>query len=601
MRTTGPLSLILSVLVVGLVTALLIAESDARRPMPVQASALANGFLCEIEESSPPASVEAAFEEYYQCVVPLLSRWDREHTEEMETLDVLYRTWQVSRGHDLRGAQSAARWVRKHPTDFSDRSVQLTSAQVLAGAPTTSAEPAFVAGTFQRLFVDRGSDQLFLTSDEEGLVSLDISERYAFEVLGTSSQGATDFFIVDGTTAFLEETEIDQNGDLVVLDISDPSNPREVSRMRGVLPKVPRSLHLTHGEGPSFTTYRLLHEGRLISAECGQPPTVSTHPNLHCRLDGSCYRRELRDSADEGVCGQALARELPRPTRPRATTRSVGRSATGGAGVASSAAPPAQINSQRGAEAADMAMPEGGAGGAGSLSQMMVHGSSLYILRAAGGVANGFLLSFDISEPRSPRLAHVLDLDNGPEALQRHDNLLLVAGRDALSTVSIADAGAPRLLGEYRQNCPVNYDPVVVQGSMAYRTIIVDQWGSMCSSRLEVIDLSQPHQPVVRSTTNIDRPRGLAVLGERLFVANENRGVEVFDITDPTRPVNAGTLALDGVKDLVLSGFDLFAMTGEEVKIFYVAPLYEEDHRLARALQELFGITAVTRRARDAG
>jgi hypothetical protein len=114
-----------------------------------------------------------------------------------------------------------------------------------------------------------------------------------------------------------------------------------------------------------------------------------------------------------------------------------------------------------------------------------------------------------------------------------------------------------------------------------------------------VIDLSQPHQPMVRSTTNSDRPRGLAVLGERLFVADENQGVQVFDITNPVSPVHAGTLALYGVKDLVLSGFDLFTMTGKEIRVFYVGPLYQDDHRLAQAMENIPGITAVVRRVKE--
>ncbi len=614
-RSVGS-SLVAVALMVGFGVFGVVPESDARRPMPappVQPAADDIMYECDIEESSPPRSVEAAYEEYYQCLVPVISAWDREYSEEMETLDVLYRTWQNSRGHDLRGTSAAAAWVRNHPVDFRENRVRLSSGQVDSGMATTSSMPAMVAGTFQRFFVDRGEERLFLSTDEQGLVSLDISERYAFEVLGSANQGARDFFIYDGSTAFLEETEPGRNGDLVVLDISNPSNPREVSRMRGVLPAVSGFVHLARGDAPSFAAYRLLHEGRLSSHACGTPPTVSTHPNLHCRLDGSCYRREIRDNAEEGVCEarptQAQARFARRPRAGRAAPTQMDMemglfSGGGGGGMAMAesapaapTAPPARSAAR--AEVAEEAMPTGGEGGAGSLSQMMVHGTNLYVLRAAQGVSQGYLLSFDVSQARSPRLSHILELDNGPEALQRHDNLLLVAGRDALSTVSLGEPTRPRLLGEYRQECPVNYDPVVVEGAIAYRTIIVDNRWSMCTSRLEVIDLSQPHRPLVRSTTNIARPRGLSVLGDRLFVADEGRGVQVFDLTDPVTPRAAGTLKLTGVKDLVLSGFDLYAMSDDEVRVYYVAPLYQDDSRLSESMQVLYGITAVQRGGAD--
>jgi hypothetical protein len=224
---------------------------------------------------------------------------------------------------------------------------------------------------------------------------------------------------------------------------------------------------------------------------------------------------------------------------------------------------------------ADEGAPQGGSGGAGSLSQMMVYGETLYVLSGAHGQSQGWLTSFDLTRPRQPRVRHVVRLDNGPEALQRHDSLLLVAGRDAVVTASLGDASRPRLLGEFRQHCPVNYDPIVVQGTVGYRTIIVEGRRINCTSRLEVIDLSQPHQPVLRTTHPLSRPRGLAVLGERLFVADEDTGVTLFDIADPVSPVQVGTWRLSGVKDLVMSDFDLYALTGEDLFTFYMGPLYQ--------------------------
>lgn len=241
------------------------------------------------------------------------------------------------------------------------------------------------------------------------------------------------------------------------------------------------------------------------------------------------------------------------------------------------------------------AMPQGGSGGAGSLSQMMLYGSTLYVLSAHGSNAQGWLTTFDVANPGQPRLRHIIGLDNGPEALQRHDNLLLIAGRDAVMTASLGTAHAPRLLGEFRQFCPVNYDPVVVQGTVAYRTIIVDQPRSRCTSRLEVIDLSQPHSPTLRTTLPIGRPRGLAVLGERLFVADEHQGIQVFDLSDPVAPSFAATWQIYGVKDLVVSDFDLFALSPNEVQTFDLAPLYQRDVDLQKIASETRGFLTVVR------
>ena len=244
----------------------------------------------------------------------------------------------------------------------------------------------------------------------------------------------------------------------------------------------------------------------------------------------------------------------------------------------------------------EAAMPSGGAGGAGSLSQMMMYGRTLYVLSGAHGQNEGWLTTFDVTNPRRPAIAHVIKLDNGPEALQRHDNLLLIAGRDALVTASLGLSTSPRLLGEYRQDCPVTFDPVVVQGSVAYRTIIVDQPMSACSSRLEVIELSQPHQPVLRTTRALGRPRGLAVLGERLFIADEQRGLHVFDLTDAVNPSQVGTFQLPAVMDLIISGFDLYALTPGKVETYYVGPLFERGLNAGTGFERVKGVTTVERR-----
>ncbi len=577
------------------------------QPLPWQQGPDAARFVCDTE-IEPPASVREAHREYFACATPELDRWLARHPETVSAMSILYHAWRSGRRHDLRDRVEAGRWARRHSVDFSMAEVELTKSQLGKLAPVMQAPPVRVAGSFERFFVDRDSERLFLTSTAEGLVSLDIGQRYAFELEGKVGTGeATDFFIVDESTAIVEETPDETaNGDLVVLDISDRSNPREVTRLRGVIPSAAPAAAFTSsmaGRPPTFEQYILLREGRLETHNCGRLPVVSTHTGIHCRPDGSCYKRERLREPNDGVCerivrpargfpvtrrqapsfedpmrGQVLRRESAAKARPA----DMARPAPSAPRPAPSAPSPAPSE-----------MPSGGEGGAGSLSQMMLYGSTLYVLSGVHGQEEGWLTTFDITQPRRPTVSHLMRLDNGPEALQRHDNLLLVAGRDALVTASLGIPTAPRILGEHRQRCPVNFDPVVVQGSIAYRTIIVDRPTRMCSSMLEVIELSQPHQPVVRSTHRLARPRGLAVLGERLFVADETRGIHVFDLADAVNPRETGVLPLRRVKDLVLSGFDLYALTPDRIETYWAGPLFETDMPAKEALGRVEGFTTV--------
>ncbi len=556
---------------------------DARMaPRPVQNQVV---YQCEVPVEAA-RSVQMAYAEYYECVDPIVDEWLKGYPEQAAVLAEQYAIWKSSRDHDLRDRSEAARFVRNHPVDFTSREVSLTARQVESMGPNSSSDPAKVRGAFQRFFVDRSAERLFLSTDEEGLVSLDISQRYEFAVEGAmGSAGGMDFFVVDQKTALMEEDNEKLGArDLVVLDISDRSNPSEIHRLEGALPNVGRSsrqFRRIPNRPPTFDEYRAIREGKFAPADCGNAPTVSTHRDQRCRPDGTCYREVRRSSpTDEGHCERRTVQARPTQGRVRGGHGGGGRMRSAQSQPARSAAAPTApemeetLGAMGEADGAPAEAPRGGEGGAGSLSQMMVHESTLFVLSADHGLDRGWLTSFDISEVRRPRLKHLIALDNGPEALQRHDNLLLVAGRDALVTASVASNDGPRILGERRQRCPVNFDPVVVQGSIAYRTIIVDQPWSTCSSRLEVIDLSQPHQPTLRTTESIARPRGLAVMDHRLFVADESHGVRVFDITDPVSPKHATTWRLPNVKDLVLSDFDLYAMTPNRIETYYVGPLY---------------------------
>ena len=574
------------------------------------ADAEASDYICQLPIEGTEA-VQESFGEYYECVEPEVDKWLAQHPREVERLRFHYELWEFSRDHDLRDRDAAREFVEAHPVDFSERDVELTAEQIEAQTPQVETQPAGIDGMFQRFFIDRSAARMFLTTDSEGLVSLDISQRYDFDVEGAVGEaGAEDFYVIDDETAVVEEpSDAGHARDLVVLDISDRSDPREIHRLHGVLPNMDEtnvSVRSLPDRPPTFEEYRAIREGHFRIRDCGQPPSVTSYHNQHCRPDGTCYLLERHRTPLSGAtCERATNRQrlthrraAPRTPRQQRRHGRIGRGATGSAApspqpesttaemdTADDAGPVEffgdvdtgsadRVEAAERVESAD-AMPEGGAGGAGSLSQMMVHDSMLFVLSADHDEETGWLSTFDISDPREPTPMHLIGLDNGPEALQAHEELLLVAGRDALLVASVADREGPRLLGERRQRCPVNFDPVVMEGSTAYRTVIIDNPRTRCRSRLEVIDLKKPYAPRLRTTESINRPRGLAVLGDRLFVADERTGVRLFDITDRTDPEQVHTWRIPGVKDLVISDFDLYALTSDKISTLYVGSLFE--------------------------
>ncbi|MFW5966195.1 MAG: hypothetical protein ACOCV2_01700 [Persicimonas sp.] len=568
-------------------------------------------------------SVKEAYEEYYACVEPLARKWRKSHPEIVERLERQYEVWLESRTHDLRDRDEAARFVDENPVDFARREAELSRSQVAAMRPSEPRSRPAIEGEFQRMFVDGEGDRLFLTSAKLGLISVDISRRYSFEVDGSVDEaGAEDFFIVDEQTAIAEEkSDFEGARDLVVIDISDRADPEEIRRLPGAVPAPGGSITKAFtlpSRPPTFEEYRAMREGTFQLMHCGDPPRASSHTGQRCQPDGRCYRQTVETSPrGEGYCERHIPEPMVRPPENREVTPHL--SPFGAPNQSSreddrrdeesnrskfydfddysidSSSPSTRRDSESSPSESSEEMPEGGDGGAGALSQMMVHDSTLFVLTGTKRSDRGWLTSFDISDPRRPELSHLIELDNGPEALQRHDHLLLIAGREALVTASAADDGL-RLLGEYRQDCPFEFppavldDPVVVEGSFAYRTVIFENPRRKCRSRLEVIDLSQPQDPTAYAEHPLSHPRGLAVLGKRLFVADRTEGVRVFDITEPLEPELVETWGFEGVEDLILHKFDLYAMTKNKLRAYYVAPLFEAKADLEQAATDVDGV-----------
>ncbi len=81
--------------------------------------------------------------------------------------------------------------------------------------------------------------------------------------------------------------------------------------------------------------------------------------------------------------------------------------------------------------------------------------------------------------------------------------------------------------------------------------------------RVHVIDVSDPARPVETTSFRVvddgfTIPLGLAVLGERLYVADQEQGIAEVDISDPDVPAVLRVVPRGGVTDLVVAGDRLY-------------------------------------------
>lgn len=164
-----------------------------------------------------------------------------------------------------------------------------------------------------------------------------------------------------------------------------------------------------------------------------------------------------------------------------------------------------------------------GTGQGGSMTRFAISGNYLYL------VDNSSVKVFSIAEDAFHEVRKV-PISFGMETIFAKGDYLYLGANDAMYIYSIADREDPAFVFRYQHI--VSCDPVIVQGDRAYVTL---RSGSSCNrgtNALEIIDISDPYQPVLISTHPMSSPRGLAIDNKRLFLCEGEYGLKVFDVTN---------------------------------------------------------------------
>jgi len=170
------------------------------------------------------------------------------------------------------------------------------------------------------------------------------------------------------------------------------------------------------------------------------------------------------------------------------------------------------------------------AGQGGSMARFAISGDVLF------AVTTDSLKVISIEDAANPIYSAQRNLKIGfdIETVFPMDTLLFIGSRNGMSVYDIRDPRFPTFLSQvsHLRSC----DPVVAQDNYAYVTLntISINCGRTPNNVLEVYDISNPQNPVLKRTIQMNGPTGLGVDGTKLFVCD--KGLKVFDITDPLIP-----------------------------------------------------------------
>ena len=165
------------------------------------------------------------------------------------------------------------------------------------------------------------------------------------------------------------------------------------------------------------------------------------------------------------------------------------------------------------------------------------------------------LFIIDASDPARPRFARSFR----PVDAGRIDYVEVVGttawlGGDRLIAVDLSDPRAPVEIARF--------SPRFRTGDMALGVVDRRVLLVLRSGRLfEILDVTDPHQPVYRGDFEGDASSRLAFIDDRMILAGSM--LEIFDLADPDNPASMGRLTLDGAARSLDVADGIAYVTGE--------------------------------------
>jgi hypothetical protein len=337
---------------------------------------------------------------------------------------------------------------------------------------------------------------------------------------------------------------VDRLGNLVVLDLSEPTRPRRVGGYKSVGGRVALSggyLFATAGySGVSILQVRETAVGLSTTLEVGGKAFgVAAEGSIGCAAAGEAGLQVLNLS-DPSL--PAISSSLPTDGTALDVALTNGRAyvAAGAAGLMiadlSSSANPQRL---------------GVLDTPGDARAVLVSGTTAYVADGTEGVQ-----VVDVTDPRQPRRLGGHGTTGWATGLALYGTNLLVACREAgLLVLDVSDPVNPRSVATYNRGGYVV--AVTVVGS---RAILSDGLEG-----ITILDLTDPGElkRIGAAPGGGGYGRGIAVSGRFAYVASDRAGVQVYDLADPARPRHrGGNTALEAYR-LVISGGRLLAAGGQ--------------------------------------
>ncbi len=161
----------------------------------------------------------------------------------------------------------------------------------------------------------------------------------------------------------------------------------------------------------------------------------------------------------------------------------------------------------------------------GSFARFTLYNDYLYIAQ------DWQIRVFDISDPAAPQEGGLVNALLTTETAYVYRDHLYIGGTTGMNIFDLSNPAIPTYISGY--NHMIGCDPVAISGDYAYVTI---HQGTTCRGdfdQLDVLDISDIFNPVLKESFPMESPHGLAVTPDALYLCEGDFGLKVFDNSDP--------------------------------------------------------------------
>ena len=261
---------------------------------------------------------------------------------------------------------------------------------------------------------------------------------------------------------------VDSFVDLVVLDISDPTNVREIRRVENVLQNL-EIMGFYSSEETGFVTDFVEIETVEVY-DCDESPVVTPgRGGFWLEADQVSNFRALQNAPSN-----------------------------------SSGSP--------------------GSGLGGSFARFTIYSDFLYV------VDSWSMHVFDIQDQLQPEEVNLINLGWGIETIFPYHNNLFIGSNTGMQIFDNSDPKNPQFVSDFTH--ALACDPVVVQDDIAYITLRTGNRCFGLTDQLDIVDVTSLENPTLIKSYPMDNPHGLAIDGDILFLCEGDYGFKVFDVSN---------------------------------------------------------------------